>query len=62
ASILAKYAREALMHRFNAWWAGHVPGLKPTAGYWTDGLRFLADIEDARNALGLDEAALRRSR
>ncbi|MEM8874331.1 MAG: hypothetical protein AAGD32_08725 [Planctomycetota bacterium] len=62
ASILAKYAREALMHRFNAWWAERVSDLKPTAGYWTDGLRFLEDISNTRTALGLDEAALRRSR
>ena len=62
ASMLAKYLREAAMRRLCAWWAGQVPGLTPTAGYWTDGLRFLADIDAARRELGVDEARLRRER
>jgi hypothetical protein len=62
ASMLAKYLRERLMGRFNAWWASHLPDLKPTAGYWTDGLRFLEAIEPARRELGIDARRLRRGR
>jgi ribonuclease HII len=44
ASMLAKYFREVMMHRFNAHWTARAPGLKPTAGYWTDGQRFIEDL------------------
>lgn len=44
ASMLAKYVRELLMERFNAYWLERAPGLRPTAGYYTDAQRFLADI------------------
>ena len=47
ASMLAKYLREALMIRFNAYWRELAPNLKPTAGYYTDAQRFLADLESA---------------
>lgn len=44
ASMLAKYVRELLMERFNAYWCGLAPTLRPTAGYYNDAQRFLADI------------------
>ncbi|MBK9127153.1 MAG: hypothetical protein IPM13_05065 [Phycisphaerales bacterium] len=44
ASMLAKYVRELLMECFNAYWLDRAPGLRPTAGYYTDAQRFLADI------------------
>jgi ribonuclease HII len=44
ASCLAKYAREALMAAFNAHFGALAPGLRPTAGYWEDGRRFLDDL------------------
>ena len=44
ASMGAKYLREAFMSQFNQYWAGLVPGVKPTAGYPQDAVRFLADI------------------
>ena len=62
ASMLAKYLREATMHRFNAYWRTHDATLKPTAGYWTDGLRFLADLQPTLDRLGIDAASLTRSR
>lgn len=62
ASMLAKYLREATMHRFNAYWHTHDPTLKPTAGYWTDGLRFLADLQPTLDRLGIDRAVLTRAR
>ena len=44
ASMLAKYVRELLMERFNAYWRELAPNLRPTAGYYSDAQRFLADI------------------
>ncbi|HEX8324372.1 MAG TPA: hypothetical protein VF595_10715 [Tepidisphaeraceae bacterium] len=62
ASMLAKYAREALMKRFNRYWRNHDASLKPTAGYYTDGLRFLKDIEPLRERLGIADVDLIRQR
>ena len=47
ASMVAKYLREALMTRFNAYWQERFPSLRPTAGYYTDAQRFLADLGPA---------------
>lgn len=47
ASMLAKLIRELMMARFNAYWRGLIPQLKPTAGYVQDGRRWLADLEAA---------------
>ena len=60
ASIFSKYLRELLMARFNAYWAGHVDDLRPTAGYYQDGQRFLRDIEPAIGRLGVDRSQLVR--
>jgi hypothetical protein len=62
ASMLSKYLREALMHRFNAFWKGHLPTVEPTAGYYADGVRFLNDINDKRLELGISDDQLIRSR
>jgi hypothetical protein len=62
ASMLCKYLREALMTRFNAYWLRHVPLTAPTAGYYTDGLRFLRDIEPKRKELGVKDGELIRCR
>jgi ribonuclease HII len=60
ASMVAKYVRELMMTRFNAWWgerARAVAGLDltPTAGYTTDARRWLHDARDA-----IDEAQRER--
>jgi len=44
ASIVSKYVRELFMLQFNDYWCHLYPGLRPTAGYFTDGKRFLADL------------------
>lgn len=62
ASIISKYVRELLMGRFNAWWANHVADLRPTAGYYSDGIRFLKDIGPSVRRLGIQKARLVRSR
>lgn len=44
ASCLAKYVREAMVHSLNAWFHARLPELAPTAGYYVDGHRFLAEV------------------
>ena len=60
ASMLAKYLREVCMGQFNRYWAGHVPGIKPTAGYPVDAKRFFADIQPAMARLGVADDAVWR--
>lgn len=62
ASMLSKYLRELLMRRFNAYWKQHIPDLEPTAGYYTDGERFLRDIGHKRAELGVTDDDLVRCR
>ncbi len=62
ASMLSKYLREMLMRRFNAFWKIHLPEVKPTAGYYNDGLRFLRDIQQKRKELSITDELLVRSR
>ncbi len=45
ASMVSKYIRELLMDSMNDYFVALSPALKPTAGYWQDGLRFLADLK-----------------
>ncbi len=61
ASIFSKYLRELLMLCFNRYWLGCVPGLRPTAGYYEDGKRFLADIEPVVRQQRIPEHHLVRS-
>jgi hypothetical protein len=62
ASMAAKFVRELHMRRLNAFFARHLPELKPTAGYVEDGRRFLAEIRPLSHRLGLDESMLVRTR
>jgi ribonuclease HII len=62
ASMLSKYLREVFMHRLNKFWQQHLPELTPTAGYYTDGVRFLQDIQVKRYELGVPDAEIIRSR
>jgi hypothetical protein len=43
ASMVAKLVRELSMLRFNRYWCGRMPELKPTAGYYGDAGRWLRD-------------------
>ncbi|MDD5063401.1 MAG: hypothetical protein PHQ35_01400 [Phycisphaerae bacterium] len=45
ASMVSKYIRELLIDNMNSFFTGLVPELKPTAGYWKDGLRFIEDLK-----------------
>jgi hypothetical protein len=62
ASCLAKYARETAMRSFNAYFAARERNLAPTAGYTTDGRRWLEQAAPALAAAGVERAALVRTR
>jgi ribonuclease HII len=62
ASMLCKYVRELLMEMLNGYWSRRVESLAPTAGYYTDGKRFLQDIAAAVSELGIDSRILLRCR
>ena len=55
ASMLCKYLREVCMRQFNRFWATHVPGIQPTAGYPGDAKRFFDQIKPAMAKLGLTD-------
>jgi hypothetical protein len=54
ASMVSKLVRELWMDAFNAHWRARVPGLRPTAGYPNDSVRFRNAIEKAALADGCD--------
>lgn len=60
ASMVAKLTRELLMDRFNAFFGLHFPTIAPTAGYATDGKRFLQEIEPLLHQCNLTVKDLRR--
>ena len=62
ASLICKYVRELSMHAFNQFWSEQVPGLKPTAGYPLDAVRFKQDIAEAQKRLGITDDVLWRER
>ena len=46
ASMVSKYLREVMMECLNGYFCGLCPDLKPTAGYWQDGQRFIKDLKN----------------
>jgi hypothetical protein len=62
ASMTSKYLRELAMRAFNAFWCGHLPELRPTAGYSVDARRFKQDIVAKQQSLGIDDRLLWRDR
>ena len=62
ASMASKYLREMLIEAINTYFLSHCQDIKPTAGYWQDGLRFVADLKKHLPDLGYDENLLVRSR
>jgi hypothetical protein len=62
ASCLAKYAREVVMTGFNDYFHAHAPELEPTAGYTTDGRRWLEDARSAIASCGVADDVLVRTR
>lgn len=62
ASMIGKYVRECAMALFNDWWAGHLAGLRRTAGYGADGRRFYREIDPVREFLRVPREAVLRLR
>jgi hypothetical protein len=62
ASMAAKYLRELAMLAFNDFWARHVPGLRPTAGYPQDARRFRLDVAEVQRRLHISDRMLWRVR
>ncbi len=62
ASMTSKYFRELLIGNINRYFNGFGADLKPTAGYWKDGLRFIEDIRTSLPDVRFDKEQLIRSR
>jgi ribonuclease HII len=62
ASIVSKYVRELLMRCFNDYWGRQAPEVRPTAGYYTDGCRFITEIAPHLARLGIAPSRLVRQR
>lgn len=62
ASMVSKYLRELSMRAFNDFWRGHLPQLRPTAGYPGDSRRFKNDIAAVQQSLGIEDRLLWRER
>lgn len=54
SSMWAKYTREVFMGAFNDYWLARAGDIAPTAGYWVDAERFLAELA-ASGAASPDE-------
>lgn len=62
ASMVSKYLRELQISNINRYFTGFSGDLKPTAGYWKDGLRFIEDIRTNLPHVEFDNTRLVRSR
>ncbi|MEN6383666.1 MAG: hypothetical protein ABFD79_00545 [Phycisphaerales bacterium] len=62
ASMACKYIREQLMISHNNYFIEKCAELKPTAGYWTDGKRFLKDLKSFAPHIQFNPNQLIRSR
>ena len=62
ASMVSKYIRELLMECMNDYFVGLNVSLKPTAGYWKDGQRFVEDLHKHLPDLQIDGHRLIRCR
>ncbi len=60
ASVLAKYTRELLMARFQAYFSTRHPDIKPTAGYGSDAKRFWLQIQPNLAALNIQQIHFKR--
>jgi ribonuclease HII len=62
ASMVSKYLREQLMNCINSYFVEKCRNLKPTAGYWTDGKRFINDLKQIAPEIQYDPNQLIRCR
>jgi len=62
ASMVSKFIRELLIENINSYFTCRCSDLKPTAGYWKDGERFIKDLKRSDPALNIDMTQLVRCR
>jgi ribonuclease HII len=62
ASMVSKYLRELLVANINRYFTGFHTELRPTAGYWKDGLRFIEDLKRNTPRVTFDSSQLVRCR
>ncbi len=62
ASCLAKYGREVSMRAFNDYFHGPLPDLAPTAGYVTDGRRWMLGAQEWLKSAPFSQSDLVRQR
>ena len=62
ASVYSKYLRELYMCVFNEYWSRRLPGLRPTAGYYSDAQRWIREATPALDRLAVDLRTLVRQR
>ncbi len=62
ASMVSKYIRELLMDRMNVYFGNLDAGLRPTAGYWQDGQRFVEELRTRLPHVAIDNERLVRCR
>ncbi len=62
SSMVSKYIRELLVEHINNYFLSFCDNLKPTAGYWKDGQRFIREIETKVPHLHYDAKLLVRCR
>jgi ribonuclease HII len=62
ASMVSKYLRELLVNNINRYFLAFCPDIKPTAGYWKDGLRFIEDLHKKAPHVKFNREQLIRSR
>jgi len=62
ASMVSKFLRELLVANINRYFAGFHKELRPTAGYWKDGLRFIKDLKENIPDVEYDHEQLIRCR
>jgi ribonuclease HII len=62
SSMVSKYLRELLVANINRYFTGFHSDLRPTAGYWKDGLRFIRDLKENIPHVQYDDKQLVRCR
>ncbi len=62
ASMFSKLIRELCMYHLNAYFTETYKDIRPTAGYWNDGQRFIKDLDLRLNGSKLDRNMLIRNK
>jgi len=62
ASMTSKYVRQVLMESINRYFISQCTHLRPTAGYWKDGTRFIKELETHPAQVKYDSQQLIRCR